>query len=108
MCTIAGAKFFKIRFDENLTSAAVGTETFRGVAAIVRNGWPESIGIGGRLRPESAAGIERNMQVDHGAIRIRLSQWLGITSLGQGSVLRKKSPPYRDANTLNALLKKEK
>jgi hypothetical protein len=31
------------------------------VAGFLRNGWPESIGIGGRLRPESAAGIERNM-----------------------------------------------
>jgi len=34
------------------------------VAAILRNGWPESIGIGGRLRPESAAGIERNMHME--------------------------------------------
>ena len=29
---------------------------------MLRNRWPASIGIGGRLRPESAAGIERNMQ----------------------------------------------
>jgi hypothetical protein len=42
MCTIAGAKFFKIRFDENLTSAAVGYETFKGVSGIVRNGGPVS------------------------------------------------------------------
>jgi hypothetical protein len=32
------------------------------VAGLLRNRWPESIGIGGRLRPESAAGINRNMQ----------------------------------------------
>jgi hypothetical protein len=32
------------------------------VADILRNRWPESIGISGRLRPEWAAGIERNMQ----------------------------------------------
>ena len=108
MCTITGAKFFKIRFDEILTKAAVGPETFKWVAAIVRNGWPESIGTGGRLRPESGAGFERNMQFAHGAIRIRLSQKLGIATLGQDSVLRKQSPPHRDANTLNALLKKEK
>ena len=31
---------------------------------MLRNRWPESIGIGGRLRPESVAGIERNMQFD--------------------------------------------
>ena len=33
------------------------------VAGFLRNRWPESIGIGGRLRPESAAGIVRNMQI---------------------------------------------
>jgi hypothetical protein len=32
------------------------------VAGFVRNQWPESIGMGGRLRPESVAGIVRNMQ----------------------------------------------
>jgi hypothetical protein len=35
------------------------------VADFLRKQWPESIGIGGRLRPESPAGIERNMQVIH-------------------------------------------
>ena len=59
------------RFNEFLTSAAVGGQTMileggrnapEWVAGFVRNQWPESIGIGGRLRPESVAGIERNMQ----------------------------------------------
>ena len=31
-----------------------------GVAALRRNGWPESIGISGRFRPESVAGFVRN------------------------------------------------
>ena len=34
-----------------------------GVAAFPRNRWPESIGIGGRLPPESVAAFVRNTQV---------------------------------------------
>jgi len=33
-----------------------------GVAALRRNGWPESIGISGRFRSESVAGFVRNTQ----------------------------------------------
>jgi hypothetical protein len=42
------------------------------VADFLRNGWPESIGIGGRLRPQSAAGIERNTQAE--------IEWFGIST----------------------------
>jgi len=31
-----------------------------------RNGWTESIGMGGRLRPELPAGITRNTQITLG------------------------------------------
>jgi hypothetical protein len=31
------------------------------VAGFLRNQWPELAGIGGRLRPESVDGMERNM-----------------------------------------------
>ena len=34
------------------------------MAIMLRNRWPESIGMGGRLRPESPAGIERNMHIE--------------------------------------------
>jgi hypothetical protein len=33
------------------------------VAALRRNGWPESIGISGRFRSESVAGFRRNTQL---------------------------------------------
>ena len=38
------------------------------VAALRRNGWPESIGISGRFRSESVAGFVRNTQ---------LANWMG-------------------------------
>ena len=37
--------------------------TLMRVAGIVRNRWPACPGMGGRLRPESPAGIERNTQI---------------------------------------------
>jgi hypothetical protein len=50
------------RFSESLTSAAVGGQ-------MLHKGWPECSGIGGRLRPESVAGIERNTQQAKGKTR---------------------------------------
>jgi hypothetical protein len=51
------------RIYEALTSAVVSYQILIiWVAGFLRNQWLESIGMGGRLPPESVDGMERNMQ----------------------------------------------
>ena len=42
-----------------------------GVAGFRRNGWPDCVGMGGRLPPERVAGLRRNQWPD----------WLGLRTL---------------------------
>jgi hypothetical protein len=44
-----------------------------GVAAFDRNGWPDCVGMGGRLRSERVAGLRRNQWPD----------WLGLRTHGE-------------------------
>jgi hypothetical protein len=67
-----GGAFY--RFCENLTSVAVGCEILiKGVAGMLRNGWPACPGIGGRNQSEWVADINRN----------QWPEWSGICMLYQ-------------------------
>ena len=44
------------------------------MAALRRNGWPESIGISGRFRPESVAGFVRNTHFSQGGAYLEVAR----------------------------------